>query len=114
MATKVFTDDEALNLISNATMKTVVADYSPSGSSVVLANATSGNINVTLPSPSVIGITIEVKKTDASVNTVTLTPSSGTIDGQSSIVLTDQYMGFTVVADGTNWHGISSFSGSYT
>jgi hypothetical protein len=110
MATMVFTDKD---IKYQSTTKT--GDFTASEEPVIFANATSGNIAVTLPPASSHPFKMySVKKTDSSANTVTITPSgSDTIDGQSSIVLTAQYMVFTVISDGTNWHAISSFSGSY-
>ena len=73
--------------------------------SVILANATSGAVTITLPTAaSISGRQYTVKKIDA-VNNVTLaTTSSQTIDGSTTQVITSQYDSITVVSDGTNWH----------
>jgi hypothetical protein len=63
---------------------------------IILANATSGAITVTLPANSVQALTT-VKKTDSSANVVTVAAASGEyIDGVSTVVLTRQYQSVTV------------------
>lgn len=70
---------------------------------VILVDATSGNITITLPDADMRLIT--VKKTDASGNTVTLsTPGSETIDGAATNVLSSQYDVITVCSDQSNWY----------
>ncbi len=66
----------------------------------ILANASSGNIIVTVPT-TVIGSYV-IKKTDATANTVTVTPASGLIDGGSSVVLSIQNTAVDLVSDGSN------------
>ncbi len=82
------------------------ADYTlTSGDTVVMANATSGNVIITLPVASTVsGYRFYVKRTDASANTVTIARSgSDTIDGATSQTLDAQYTSVTVVSDGSNW-----------
>jgi len=45
-----------------------------------------------------------VKKVDANSGTITITPASGTIDGQSTYPISTQYQSVTLVSDGTNWN----------
>jgi hypothetical protein len=81
----------------------VNASEACSGAAVVLANASSEAINMTLPAVFT-GQFITIKKTDSSANTVTITPPSGsTIDGAANKVLTLQYQSITVVCDGANY-----------
>lgn len=72
---------------------------------VILADATSGNINIKLPNPAnSIKKNRDIKKIDSSVNTVTLIPyNTELIDGGSSKVLEAQYQGMTVITNGINW-----------
>jgi hypothetical protein len=72
---------------------------------LVLANATAGNITLTLPTAaSAGGLRIAVKKTDASLNTVTIDGNGAeTIDGAANRVLLTQYAVVTVMSDGTQW-----------
>lgn len=49
------------------------------------------------------GRTLTVKKTDSTLNAVTISPASGTIDGKSSIKLCTQNESVTIESDGTNF-----------
>jgi hypothetical protein len=81
--------------------------YSPSSSisEIVLANATSGNITITLPSASSNNNLYTVKKVDNSSHTITIsTSASQTIDGGASATLKVQYVSLALVSDGSNWN----------
>jgi len=86
--------------------KEAVTRTASSGASdrqVVLGDASSGPIDVQLPSP-VDGQLVTVKKIDSSQNGVTITtPGVETIDGQSSITLTSQFSTRETVSDGNNY-----------
>lgn len=70
---------------------------------IVLGDASGGSFNVTLPSPSTT-MHVTVKKTDSSTNAVTIaTPGSETIDGQSNVQITSQYVAYEIVSDGSNY-----------
>jgi hypothetical protein len=72
---------------------------------VVLANASGGALTLTLPSAAGNTNLYDLKKTDASVNTVTIATTGGqTIDGSSSAVIKVQYVSISVVSDGSNWY----------
>ncbi len=77
-----------------------------SADTVVIADATSNNITVTLPVASgVTGYRFYVKRKDGSGNTVTIARSgSDVIDGATSQTLNAQYTSATVVSDGSNWY----------
>ena len=68
-----------------------------------LVDATSGSVVITL-SDSVVGKVFNVKKIDSSINTVTVTPESGTIDGEASKIIASQWTNLTAQTDGTNWY----------
>jgi len=72
------------------------------GSGLVLVNASSVSYVITLQAP-LSGQMVTIKKIDSSTNTVTITPPSGTIDGQASVVLSTQYQTITIASDGTNY-----------
>lgn len=88
--------------------------------SIILCDATSGNITITLPTAASAGsgFMVWVKKTDASANTVTIdADGSETISGASTVVFTDQNNCAMVVSDATNWENIypaGAGSGSVT
>ena len=79
-------------------------NYTASNGDCVLADASSGAITITLPSPSSNAI-VNVKKIDSSTNAVTVEPNgSETIDGSSSKTIDTQYESYTFISDGTNWY----------
>jgi hypothetical protein len=71
--------------------------YSALAGDFVLA---SGTFNVTLPAPTLNTI-VDVK--NYGTGTITVVPSSGSIDGSGSYALVVQYQSVTLVADGGNW-----------
>lgn len=72
--------------------------------SVVLADAASGDIAITLPNSADTpnGRTYSIKKIDATANAVTVSGDAD-IDGISSIVITSQYDSYTIVKNGGDW-----------
>ena len=72
---------------------------------LVLADATSGAITLTLPAvASANGAYIIVKKVDVSANAVTIDGNGAeTIDGATTKALTAQYDAVTVACDGSQW-----------
>jgi hypothetical protein len=86
-----------------STAVTKTSDHTAADRQVVLADATNNNINITLPSPTD-GQLVTVKKIDSSNNAVNIiTPSSETIDGQSSISITNQFTARETVSNGTDY-----------
>lgn len=73
---------------------------------VILGDATSGNVTITLPLASIAsGYRFCIKKSDNSANSVIIARSgSDTIDGSTSATVTVQYVSITVVSDGSNWY----------
>ena len=86
---------------------TKTSNYTITGSDVVVfANATSGNVTITLPTASAnAGYRFYVKRIDGTGNNCTVARSgSDTIDGQASISLDLQYTSLTLVSDGSVWY----------
>ncbi len=72
--------------------------------SVVLVDAIGAARTITLPSPAgLVGRQYTIKKTDGTANTVTVSPSSGTIDGAGSYVLPSINKYVVVVSNGAHW-----------
>lgn len=71
----------------------------------VALDCTAGGRTVTLTNHPVAnaGAEITVTKTDASANTLVITPASGTINGAATLTLTAQYQTVTLITNGTNW-----------
>lgn len=86
------------NTAANDTL--LVTDYT------LLVDATGGAIAITVPlATAFAGQIFNVKKIDASANTVTLTASGAdTIDGLATQVETAQYQNISIQSDGTNWY----------
>lgn len=76
-----------------------------SSEDVVLADATGGTVTLTLPAASLVtGKPTVIKKTDASINNVVINCNGlETIDTQSSVSLTAQFVSITLISDGSNW-----------
>ncbi|MEM4385381.1 MAG: hypothetical protein QXD03_02400 [Candidatus Anstonellales archaeon] len=84
-----------------------------SGHHTILANATNSNINITLPSASgCTGRQYVIRRIDTNYQyTVNVIAQSGqTIDGSSSISLTNTNKSIYIISDGSNWRHIV-FSG---
>lgn len=77
-----------------------------SSDTVIFANATSGNVTITLPAASGLpGYKFYVKRIDGSTNTVTVQRSStDTIDGMTSFTVDQQYTALSVVSNGSAWY----------
>jgi hypothetical protein len=73
---------------------------------VIFADATSGNVTITLPAASgLTGYKFFIKRIDSAANTCTVTRSgSDTIDGVTSLTINQQYTSIMVVSNGTVWY----------
>jgi hypothetical protein len=97
----------------NSSVSTKTISYAVTVSdrdSLINCNATGGAITVTIPSAASLGsgFQFSVKKTDSTINSVTIDPNSTeTIDGQLTLVLAAQYDEVTLISDGTNWFKLS-------
>ena len=99
-----YTDAEARAAAGPGLTATVqTMDYNASTGDLVLADASGAAMTVTLPAPSA-DMRVEVKKTDASANGVTIaTPGTETIDGAANLTITAQYAARTIASDGSNY-----------
>lgn len=86
---------------------TITSNYTLTGNdNTVLANTTSAAITVTLPSPTnIAGRIYTIKKigTGGLDNELTITPTSGTIDGGANYKIYNDWTYVTLQTDGTNW-----------
>jgi hypothetical protein len=73
---------------------------------IILVNATSGNIVISLPSAiGIDGRPYIIKKVDGTANTVTITTQGAeTIDGASTYVLDTQYEAVSIASDNANYY----------
>lgn len=72
---------------------------------VILVDATSGAVTITLPAAAgVSGRRYTVKKTDLGLNTITIDPNgSELIDSALTMVISDYLQAVTLVCDGVQW-----------
>jgi hypothetical protein len=88
------------------------ADYLATESdSIVLVDATAGNVNITLPTAAgITGREYTVKRIDSIVlNSVSVTPNGAeTIDGATPYSLAAQWKYVRIASDGTNWMVVSN------
>jgi hypothetical protein len=69
-------------------------------------NSSSGAVTVTLPAAATVsdGFDVTIKKTDSSGNAVTIDPNgSETIDGASTLDISNENEAFIIYTDGSNW-----------
>jgi hypothetical protein len=104
IATTAFVE-AAIDASSPSNVTAQSANYSANPGDIVLCTAGAGGFTVTLPA-STINNQVTVKKVDSGLGTITISPTSGTIDGQATKAINTQYASFTMVADGTNWNVI--------
>lgn len=92
---------------SNFTTGTQTSNYTiTSSDTVVFADATSGNVTITLPAASGLsGYRFYIKRIDNAAHSVTVARSgSDTIDGLTSLTLDVQYTALAVVSNGSVWY----------
>lgn len=96
------------SMATNITNKT--ANYTVTAAdNTILADASGGAFTITLPSPSGLnGRMYTIKKigTGGIDNAVTITPTSGNIDGGSSYIIYNDWTFVTLQTDGSNWYVI--------
>jgi len=80
------------------------ASYTPLVTDYVVLFTYAGAVAVTLNSSLATGTAFKIKNKTGVGNSVTLTPSSGTIDGSATFVMSTNYQSVDVVFDGTNWN----------
>jgi len=86
---------------------TKTVNYTITGTDVVIfADAASAAVTITLPlASSFAGYRFFVKRIDGSANTCQIVRSgSDMIDGDTSILMTVQYLSMTLVSNGSNWY----------
>ena len=97
---------EAIAKRPEYTLSTKTANHTATDSDyILLIDATSGNLTVTLPNVSSAdsGKAYFVKKIDSSSNTVTISGDAN-IDGSASKVLSSQYDKTHIVTNNTQWY----------
>jgi len=102
-------DENYKRYIQATTPIPVSSDYNAKQGDIILADASSAPITITLPNPSSTRRHISVKKIDSSGNSITINPyNTETIDGSNSYSLSSQYQYVTLTSDGSNWYIIAN------
>jgi hypothetical protein len=97
--------DSGRNVVSNPS-----TPYTAQNNDIIIWDVSGGSGTVDLPPVGTSNnFRIDIKKTDASVNTITVDPNaSELIEGGSTAVLTIQYEAITLVCDGGSWWILAS------
>jgi hypothetical protein len=77
--------------------------YTAVNKEVVLVDASGGGVTINLPASPNDGDFIDIKKTDSSSNTVTISGNGNNVDGVANVYLYVQYESICIVSDGSNW-----------
>jgi len=97
--------ERATELVRNT--KTVSSDYTAVlDDDVILVDASAGEVTITLPSAiGINGYCFNIKRiSDGSNNVIVAAPSEESIDGEDSQAITQQYMSFPIISNGSGWH----------
>lgn len=89
------------------------ASTTASDGELVLADAGTAALTITLPKPWPDRRVI-VKKLDATTNVVTVATPAGLIDGAATVALSVRYTAVECVSDGTNWHVVRRYAPNLT
>ena len=85
-------------------LRSINSNYTAVDADALLVNASAGAITITLPEVA-LAARIIVKKTDSSVNAVTVvTPGSETIDGSATLAISSQNEAYSLISDGDDWY----------
>lgn len=89
----------------------VIADYNATADdSLILVDTTAGNVTITLPDPATMQQAPYIVKTTADANTVTISRTDTTINGDANYVLSAQWEGVQIAFDETNFYTLGNFA----
>lgn len=93
----------------------VIADYNATADdSLILVDTTAGNVTVTLPDPATMQQAPYIVKTTDDVNTVTISRTDTTINGDANYVISSQWEGVQIAFDETNFYTLGNFASMAT
>ncbi len=93
---------------TSASIRTETASYSAViADETILADASSGNLTVTLPANPTVGKRFSIKKVDTSNNDVIINGNGKNIDGTTTVSGSLPYQGWVLQYNGTAWFIIS-------
>ena len=86
------------------TISTQTGDYAASlADSLILCNAASASLTITLPASPVAKETIQIKKIDTTGNAVVISGNGKTIDAWTTVQINDPWLCMYLTYDGTQW-----------
>lgn len=89
---------------ANVVTLTATASTIAAGDNLVLVDAASNDITVTLPDPAAGNQTVAIKRIDGAASSVRIaSAAAANIDGGVQYALNTQYEAIVVVSDGTQW-----------
>lgn len=102
--------DPVLTALSTIGTYTASASVGNVDGGVILVDTTAGAVTITLPAASKSkDYSFTVKRITATANGVTVTATSGNIDGGASVTIGTQYKALTFKSDGTNYWIIGAY-----
>ena len=89
----------------------VLADYNATADdSLILVDTTAGNVTVTLPDPATMQQAPYIVKTTTDANTVTISRTDTTINGDANYVVSAQWEGVQIAFDETNFYTLGNYA----
>jgi hypothetical protein len=89
----------------------VIADYNATADdSLILVDTSAGNVTVTLPDPATMQQAPYIVKTTADANTVTISRTDTTINGDANYVVSSQWEGVQIAFDETNFYTLGNYA----
>ena len=89
---------------SNLTLVNVTTDNSPEVNTWVRVDATSHDVEITLPDPTEsLGRLVKVSRVDASSHDVTVVSVSGLVEGDSAVLINTQNTSLVFRSNGSGW-----------
>ena len=89
----------------------VIADYNATADdSLILVDTTAGNVTITLPDPATMQQAPYIVKTTDDVNTVTISRTDTTINGDANYVISSQWEGVQIAFDETNFYTLGNYA----
>jgi len=84
-------------------IKSIISDYTASNIDYTILCKHTASINIYLTSSLPTGTILNIKNATSGTFSITVSPSSGTIDGETSFIINTAYTSMNVQYDGINW-----------
>lgn len=95
---------QAINAASILTPKQITATATLGEGDTFIVFKAAGTATITLPAPGrMTGIRILIQRGDSNTGTITISPTSGNINGGASVTMTTAYQRREIVSDGVDY-----------